>query len=115
MYGEVVATRRLSPQLVRVVLGGDGLEGFAPPRSSDAYVNCFFVPDDAPYGVPFDDAVRELPREQRPFPRRITVRAWDASPHRYTGICSPVCSPRWTWSRIPSPRTRPSSNSGRPA
>ncbi|WP_156759094.1 siderophore-interacting protein [Microbacterium karelineae] len=78
MYGEVVATERLTPQLIRVVLGGEGLAGFQPSESSDAYVNCFFLPDAAPYGVPFDaESVRELPRDQRPYPRRITVRAWD--------------------------------------
>lgn len=85
MYAEVVATTRLTPQLVRVVLGGDGLDGFQAPASADAYVNCFFLPDAAPYDVPFDvDAVRDLPREQRPYPRRITVRAWDAERRELT-------------------------------
>lgn len=78
MYGEVVATERLTPQLVRVVLGGPGLDGFVLGEDADQYVNCSFLADDVPYSVPFEDeAVRELPREQRPFPRRITVRAWD--------------------------------------
>ncbi len=78
MYGEVVRTERLTPQLVRVVLGGEGLAGFEPPASADAYVNCFFLPEQAPYAVPFaDEAIRDLPREQRPRPRRITVRCWD--------------------------------------
>lgn len=85
MYGEVVATERLTPGLVRVVLGGPGLADFRPPESCDAYVNCFFLPDAAPYTVPFSDAaVRELPREQRPFPRRITVRRWDAARREVT-------------------------------
>lgn len=79
MHGEVISTERLSSHLVRVVLGGPGLDGFTPTGDADQYVNCSFLPDDAPYSVPFDDAaVRDLPREQRPFPRRITVRAWDA-------------------------------------
>ncbi|MBM7517889.1 siderophore-interacting protein [Nocardioides nitrophenolicus] len=78
MYGEVVSASPLTPQLVRVVLGGPGLETFELGADADQYVNCFFLPDAAPYAVPFDDeAVRELPREQRPYPRRITVRAWD--------------------------------------
>jgi NADPH-dependent ferric siderophore reductase len=78
-YGEVVSTETLTPQLVRVVLGGVGLDGFATPAGTDAYVNAFFVPDGAPYAVPFeDDEVRDLPREQRPYPRRYTVRSWDA-------------------------------------
>ncbi|WP_460703819.1 siderophore-interacting protein [Myceligenerans halotolerans] len=80
-----MTTQLLSPQLVRVVLGGSGLDGFEPSECSDAYVNCFFLPDEASYGVPFDgDAVRGLSREQRPFPRRITVRAWDAARRELT-------------------------------
>jgi NADPH-dependent ferric siderophore reductase len=85
MHGEVISTQRLSPQLVRVVLGGPGLDGIAVPAGADSYVNAFFVPDAAPYDVPFDDeAVRELPREQRPYPRRYTVRSWDAEQQRLT-------------------------------
>ena len=77
-YGDVVRTERLTPQLVRVVLGGEGLDGFAVPAGADSYVNASFLPHGAPYGVPFeDDAVRGLPREQRPYPRRFTVRHWD--------------------------------------
>ncbi|WP_408897232.1 siderophore-interacting protein [Nocardioides sp. R1-1] len=79
MYGEVISTERLSSHLVRVVLGGPGLDGYVHGEDADQYVNCFFLPDGAPYAVPFeDDEVRALPREQRPFPRRITVRSWDA-------------------------------------
>ncbi|WP_340540895.1 siderophore-interacting protein [Nocardioides sp. GXZ039] len=78
VYGEVVSTEVLSPQLIRVVLGGEGLDGFEPVEDTDQYVNCFFLGDEATHGVPFDaDAVRDLPREQRPFGRRMTVRAWD--------------------------------------
>lgn len=80
MHGEVVSTQVLTPQLVRIVLGGPGLDGFAAPGGSDSYVNASFVPEGAPYDVPFDDeAVRELPREHRPFPRRFTVRHWDSA------------------------------------
>ena len=85
MYGTVVRTERLTPDLVRVVLGGDGLAEFAPCADTDAYVNAFFVPDEAPYAVPFtDDEVRHLPRAQRPFPRRYTVRRWDAGARQLT-------------------------------
>jgi NADPH-dependent ferric siderophore reductase len=80
MYGEVVSTRQLSSHLIRVVLGGPGLEGFVSTGDADEYVNCFFLPATAPYSVPFhDEEVRGLPREQRPFPRRITVRSWDST------------------------------------
>lgn len=85
MHGEVVSTDRLTPQLVRVVLGGPGLDGISAPEGADSYVNAFFVPDDAPYDVPFDDeAVRDLPREQRPYPRRYTVRRWDPEQQQLT-------------------------------
>ncbi|WP_148613832.1 siderophore-interacting protein [Nocardioides rubriscoriae] len=85
MYGEVISTQVLTPQLVRVVLGGPGLDGFAVPAGTDSYVNASFVPEGAPYTVPFDDeAVRDLPREQRPYPRRYTVRSWDAAQRRLT-------------------------------
>ncbi|WP_139981397.1 siderophore-interacting protein [Nocardioides litoris] len=78
VYGEVVSTEVLTPQLVRVRLGGPGLEGFAAPAGTDAYVNAQFLPDGAAYAVPFDDeAVRDLPRDERPYPRRYTVRHWD--------------------------------------
>ena len=79
MHGEVLRTERLGSHLVRVVLGGPGLAGFTSTGDSDEYVNCFFLPPAAGYTAPFDDeAVRDLPREQRPHPRRITVRSWDA-------------------------------------
>lgn len=85
MHGEVLSTEALTPHLVRVVLGGPGLDGFAEPGGADSYVNAFFLPPGAGYTAPFDDAeVRELPWERRPFPRRITVRAWDAATRRLT-------------------------------
>ena len=78
MYGEVVSTRQLGSHLVRVVLGGPGLDGFTTTGNADEYVNCYFLPPDAPYAPPFEDeAVRDLPRPQRPRPRRITARSWD--------------------------------------
>lgn len=80
MYAELVSREFLSPQLVRIVLGGAGLADYQPSEATDAYVNCFFLPEGAPYEVPFDDAqVRELPSSVRPRPRRMTVRAWDAA------------------------------------
>ncbi|MDO5681755.1 MAG: siderophore-interacting protein [Propionibacteriaceae bacterium] len=85
MHGEVRSTQRLTPQLMRVVLGGDGLAGFVAPKSADAYVNCAFLPDGAAYEVPFDpEAVRGLPAEERPYPRRLTVRAWDEATRELT-------------------------------
>jgi NADPH-dependent ferric siderophore reductase len=77
-YGEVVEVQRLTPRLVRIVLGGEGLAAFEPTDRTDQYVNALFPPDDAPYGVPFDpEAVRELAPEHRPAGRRYTIRWWD--------------------------------------
>ncbi|CAI9402808.1 siderophore-interacting protein [Aestuariimicrobium sp. T2.26MG-19.2B] len=85
MYGSVISTQRLGGDLWRVVLGGEGLSDFVPSEFADSYVNCSFIPEGAPYGVPFEtDQVKDLPREQRPFPRRITVRHWDEDSRQLT-------------------------------
>ena len=79
MHGEVIEVVRLTPSMVRVVLGGPGLDGYTPVPYTDQYVNALFVPDGAPYAAPFDEQqVRELPAEHRPRGRRYTIRSWDA-------------------------------------
>lgn len=77
--GRVLRREWISADMVRIVLGGDGLARFDNPESwADAYVNLLFRPDDAPYEVPFDpDEVRQLDRAAWPIPRRFTVRRWD--------------------------------------
>jgi NADPH-dependent ferric siderophore reductase len=77
---EVVRTTRLTPHLVRVVLGGEGLAGLPVGDFTDHYVKLLFRPAGAPYDVPFDvEQVRaELPPETWPVTRTYTVRAWDA-------------------------------------
>lgn len=83
VYGEVVEVQRLTPSMVRVVLGGEGLEGFTPTEFTDQYVNALFIPEGAPYEVPFDvDEARSLDPEHRPMGRRYTVRSWDESTRR---------------------------------
>ncbi len=79
MHGRVVETRWLTPHLVRVVLGGEGLVGLPASEFTDAYVNLAFPPSGATYVAPFDiDDVRaRLPRDQWPLRRRYTIRAWD--------------------------------------
>jgi NADPH-dependent ferric siderophore reductase len=78
VYGEVVRVERLSPSMVRIVLGGPGLDEFEPTDLTDQYVNALFVPDGAPYAVPFDvDEARTAPAHLRPAGRRYTVRSWD--------------------------------------
>lgn len=81
MHGHVVRTERLTPGLVRVVLGGPGLDGLTMPDATDAYVNVAIAPAGAPYGPVFDPAeVRETqPAEHWPARRRYTVRHWDAA------------------------------------
>lgn len=86
MYGEIQQVERLTPDLVRVVLGGAGLDGFAMTDETDAYVNVAIAPAGAPYAVPFDIAtVREQhPPETWPARRRYTVRVWDSERHLLT-------------------------------
>ncbi|GAB3191894.1 siderophore-interacting protein [Geodermatophilus arenarius] len=78
--GTVVRTSRVTPHVVRVVLGGEGLSGFAPEHT-DSYVKLLFPPAGAPYAAPFDldDVQARLPREQWPATRTYTVRSWDAA------------------------------------
>lgn len=85
MHGAVEQVERISPAMVRVVLGGDGLDGFEMVPFTDAYVNLLFVPPRAPYAVPFDLAqARALDRDAWPVPRRFSVRAWDEATRRLT-------------------------------
>ena len=80
MHGQVVSVERLTPQMVRIVLGGDGLADFEAPADTDAYVNVAIPPPGAPYGPVFDpaDLKDRVSREQMPARRRYTVRRWDA-------------------------------------
>jgi NADPH-dependent ferric siderophore reductase len=86
MHGYVVRTERLTPSMVRVVLGGGDLDGFAMVEATDAYVNLAFRPEFASYGEVFDTtAVKEnAPSEEAPARRRFTVRRWDAATHELT-------------------------------
>ena len=43
---EVVRTEKLTPHIVRVVLGGSGFDTFTPNDYTDAYVKIVFVRDD---------------------------------------------------------------------
>ncbi|WP_104526313.1 siderophore-interacting protein [Blastococcus atacamensis] len=77
--GEVVRTSRITPHMIRVVLGGEGLAGFPSGEQTDRYVKLLFPPVGATYGVPYDvERIRaELPSDQWPVTRTYTVRAWD--------------------------------------
>lgn len=75
----VVRTERLTPHMVRLVLGGDGLAGFGAGAYSDHYVKLLFEPEGVRYAEPWDmDAIRATHhREAWPRQRAYTVRAWD--------------------------------------
>ncbi|MYW46874.1 siderophore-interacting protein [Streptomyces sp. SID161] len=76
---QVVRTERLTPHMQRVVLGGEGLAGFAADTCTDHYVKLLFGAAGVTYPEPFDlERIRaEYPREQWPVTRTYTVRDWD--------------------------------------
>ncbi|MFI1432742.1 siderophore-interacting protein [Streptomyces lydicus] len=75
----VERTEHLTPHMVRVVLGGEGLAEFTAGEYSDHYVKLVFPLPGVRYPEPFDIAqIRaEFPRDQWPRTRTYTVRAWD--------------------------------------
>ncbi|MCB5910083.1 siderophore-interacting protein [Streptomyces pinistramenti] len=77
---EVRRTEQLTPHMVRVVLGGEGLAAFTAGTCSDHYIKLVFPLPGITYPEPFDiTQIRaELPREQWPKTRTYTVRSWDA-------------------------------------
>ena len=81
---EVVRREQLADHMVRLVLGGNGENGFdtfSPNEFSDAYVKIAIVPggvDVAALPKPLTlDSFQELPAEQRPTVRTYTVRSID--------------------------------------
>jgi NADPH-dependent ferric siderophore reductase len=117
MFGEVVEVSVLAPRMRRVVLGGEGLDAYAPTAWTDEYVNVRFLPPGAPWSVPFDlEAARSGPPEHRPRARRYTVRAWDGTARRLTldvvvhgdaGVAG-----RWAASAVPGDRVQFTGPSG---
>jgi NADPH-dependent ferric siderophore reductase len=82
----VLETERLSPHLIRVVVGGEDLDGFGAGEFTDHYVKLQIPPAGAEYDAPFDmEEIRErYPREQWPRVRTYTVREWDPQALRLT-------------------------------
>lgn len=81
---EVVRREQLTDHMVRLVLGGNGENGFdtfSPNEFSDAYVKIAIVPDGVDVAAlpkPLTlDSFQELPAEQRPTVRTYTVRNVD--------------------------------------
>jgi NADPH-dependent ferric siderophore reductase len=83
---EVVGVIQLTPRMVRIEFGGDGLEGFAAGEFTDHYVKIQFPPPGVDYTVPFDqEELRATrPRDQWPRTRTYSVRAWDPDRLRLT-------------------------------
>ena len=75
----VVSTEDLSPQMVRIVLGGEDLEDFSPDESTDAYVKLQFPAPGASYSAPFtiEEIRAERPKAEWPRVRTYTVAGWD--------------------------------------
>jgi NADPH-dependent ferric siderophore reductase len=77
---EAVVTRveRLTPHMVRVVVGGEALSRIEAGAFTDHYVKVLFPQPGVAYPEPFDQAViREtMPREAWPLVRTYTVRRW---------------------------------------
>ncbi|WP_329458682.1 siderophore-interacting protein [Streptomyces sp. NBC_01497] len=75
----VVRTERITPHMVRIVIGGEGLASLQCGEFTDHYVKVIFAAPGVRYPEPFDmERIREeFPREQWPTTRTYTVRAFD--------------------------------------
>ncbi|WP_433066826.1 siderophore-interacting protein [Dactylosporangium sp. CS-033363] len=84
--GRVVRSERLTPNMHRVVLGGEGLSRFAAGEYTDHYVKLMFPRPGVDYPSPLDLAhVRaSMPREAWPVTRTYTVREWDPQARELT-------------------------------
>jgi NADPH-dependent ferric siderophore reductase len=78
---EVVRSERLTPHLIRVVLGGRGFDTFTPNDFTDAYVKVVFVKEDVAVDAleqPLTlDSFNSLPVDDRAVIRTFTVRHVD--------------------------------------
>jgi NADPH-dependent ferric siderophore reductase len=86
IHTTVESVERVTPHMVRVVVGGDELDGFAAGEFTDHYVKLQLPPAGAGYAPPFDmEEVRaSRPREEWPRVRTYTVRAWDPERRQLT-------------------------------
>jgi NADPH-dependent ferric siderophore reductase len=77
--GRVSRVERITPHMIRVVMGGEGLAGLGVGEYTDHYVKLVFPQPGVAYPEPFDMETirRDLPRAQWPRTRSYTVRAWD--------------------------------------
>lgn len=100
MLANVVRIEQLTPQMIRVVLGGDSLADLWTGEFTDAYVKLQFPPAGADYEAPFEiEDIREAhPREHWPKTRTYTLSDWDPNAgeltidfvvHGDTGVAGP--------------------------
>jgi NADPH-dependent ferric siderophore reductase len=84
--GVVLRTERLTPHMIRVVVGGDGLADFATSGLTDHYVKIVFPYEGVDYPQPFSmKRCREtMPRALWPRLRTYTVRNWDPAVRELT-------------------------------
>lgn len=77
--GVVLRSERVTPHMIRLVVGGEGLRDFATSGFTDHYVKLVFKVEGVDYPEPFEVATvrATMPREAWPRLRTYTVRAWD--------------------------------------
>src|SRR6478735_8861898 len=75
----VERSRRVTPEMVRVVLGGPDLVALPVGDHTDAYVKLVFPPAEAPYRTAeeFAEMRDGLAAEHRPALRTYTIRGYD--------------------------------------
>ena len=78
---EVLRSEKLTPHIIRVVLGGSGFDTFVPNDFTDSYVKVVFVRGGVDVGAlpqPLTlDSFNDLPVARRPTVRTFTVRSAD--------------------------------------
>ncbi|MFJ6611208.1 siderophore-interacting protein [Streptomyces sp. NPDC091289] len=77
--GRVLRVAWVTPNMARVVLGGEGLREFTAGQYTDHYIKLIFPLEGVRYPEPFDISAirRDFPRDQWPKTRTYTVRGWD--------------------------------------
>src|SRR3954447_20781552 len=86
LIARVEQTQRLTPHMIRIVVGGDDLARFTAGEFTDHYVKLQLPPPGAPYSAPFDpeDVKARHPKEHWPRVRTYTVQEYDAERRRLT-------------------------------
>lgn len=76
--GVVTRVEQLTPHMVRVVVGGEGVAALERGAFTDHYIKVLFPPPGVTYPEPFDlAAIRESrPRAEWPVVRTYTIRRW---------------------------------------